>query len=245
MNNKEDWEELEKWQERRKEEQMEKFRVDFSEIAKKREYKGVNTIVKGMKIAGKTIKIGEIITIIIVIASVLLIFDLIISNINAKTNVKPEKTIENMYNTKIDLIYKDIDEKENGKYVFQVSDNNEIQFTAIRKFGSLSEDYSDNCHKYYFERWESKEKENFIIIENKTEDILDYDTYIEIDSYEELEKAMDIINNFVNYCGNNFSANWRIYLKKGNYIIYPYQQSGISKEDAINNAKELYNKYLK
>ena len=29
MNNKEDWEELEKWQERRKEEQMEKFRVDF------------------------------------------------------------------------------------------------------------------------------------------------------------------------------------------------------------------------
>ena len=150
-----------------------------------------------------------------------------------------------MYNTKIDLIYKDIDEKENGKYVFQVSDNNEIQFTAIRKFGSLSEDYSDNCHKYYFERWESKEKENFIIIENKTEDILDYDTYMKIDSYEELEKAMDIINNFVDYCGNNFSANWRIYLKKGDYTIYPYQQSGISKEDAINNAKELYNKYLK
>ena len=228
MNNKEDWEELEKWQERRKEEQMEKFRVDFSEIAKKREYKGVNTIVKGMKIAGKTIKIGEI-----------------ISNINAKTNIKPKKTIENMYNTEVDLIYQDIDEKENGKYVFKVSNNNEIKFTAIRKFGSLSEDYSDNCHKYYFERWESKEKENFIITENKTEDILDYDTYIEIDSYEELEKAMDIINNFVNYCGNNFSANWRIYLKKGNYIIYPYQQSGISKEDAINNAKELYNKYLK
>ena len=91
MNNKEDWEELEKWQERRKEEQMEKFRVDFSEIAKKREYKGVNTIVKGMKIAGKTIKIGGIITIIIVIAIVLLIFDLIISNINAKTNIKPKK----------------------------------------------------------------------------------------------------------------------------------------------------------
>ena len=112
MGNKEDWEELEKWQERRKEEQKEKFRVDFSEIGEKREYKGVNTIVKGMKIAGKTIKIGEIITIIIVIASVLLIFDLIISNINAKTNVKPEKTIENMYNTKIDLIYKDIDEKD-------------------------------------------------------------------------------------------------------------------------------------
>ena len=38
MNNKEDWEELEKWQERRKEEKMEKCRVDFSEIANKREY---------------------------------------------------------------------------------------------------------------------------------------------------------------------------------------------------------------
>ena len=68
MFDKEDWEELEKWQERRKEEQKEKFRVDFSEIGEKREYKGVNTIVKGMKIAGKTIKIGEIITIIIVLS---------------------------------------------------------------------------------------------------------------------------------------------------------------------------------
>ena len=29
---------------------------------------------------------------------------------------KPKKTIENMYNTEVDLIYQDIDEKENGKY---------------------------------------------------------------------------------------------------------------------------------
>ncbi len=245
MGNKEDWEELEKWEESRKQEQKEKFRLDFSEIQKNKEHKGVNTVVKGMKIAGKTIKIGGIITAIIVIAIVILIFDLIISNINSKTNVNPEKTIESMYNTKIDLVNKDIDEKENGRYTFKMSDNNEIQFTAIKKFGNLSEDYSDNCHKYYFEKWESKEKEKFTINETINSNILDYDTYIRINSYEELENAMNIINNFVNYCGNNFNANWRIYLKKGDYTIYPYNQNGMSNEEATNNAKELWNKYFK
>ena len=244
MGNKEDWEELEKWQERRKEEQKEKFRVDFSEIGEKREYKGVNNVVKGMKIAGKTIKFGGIITIIVIIAIVILIFDLIISNINAKTNVKAEKTIESMYNTNIELVSKDIDDKENGKYIFKLSDNSEIQFTAIKKYGSLSEDFSDNCHKYYFDKWNSSDKKYFTIID-RTNEILDYDTYISINNEKDLDMAMNAINEFADFCGENFSFTWRIYLKKGDYTIYPYQQSGMTKEDATNNAKELYNKYLK
>ena len=232
MGNKEDWEELEKWEESRKQEQKEKFRLDFSEIQKDKEHKGVNTVVKGMKIAGKTIKIGGIITAIIVIAIVILIFDLIISNINSKTNVNPEKTIESMYNTKIDLVNKDIDEKE-------------IQFTAIRRFGNLSEDYMDNCHKYYFDKWENESKSNFVVNENRTGDILEYDTYIKINTYEDLDKAMKNINDFVSYCGKNFSASWRIYLKKGDYIIYPYQQEGITKEEASKNAKEIFKNIVK
>lgn len=245
MGNKEDWEELEKWEESRKQEQKEKFRLDFSEIQKNKEHKGVNTVVKGMKIAGKTIKIGGIITAIIIIAIVILIFDLIISNINSKTNVNPEKTIESMYNTKIDLVNKDIDEKENGRYTFKMSDNNEIQFTAIRRFGNLSEDYMDNCHKYYFDKWENESKSNFVVNENRTGDILEYDTYIKINTYEDLDKAMKNINDFVSYCGKNFSASWRIYLKKGDYIIYPYQQDGITKEEASKNAKEIFKNIVK
>ena len=162
MGNKEDWEELEKWEESRKQEQKEKFRLDFSEIQKNKEHKGVNTVVKGMKIAGKTIKIGGIITAIIVIAIVILIFDLIISNINSKTNVNPEKTIESMYNTKIDLVNKDIDEKENGRYTFKMSDNNEIQFTAIKKFGNLSEDYSDNVISTILKNGKVKKRKNLL-----------------------------------------------------------------------------------
>ena len=126
-----------------------------------------------------------------------------------------------------------------------MSDNNEIQFTAIRRFGNLSEDYMDNCHKYYFDKWENESKSNFVVNENRTGDILEYDTYIKINTYEDLDKAMKNINDFVSYCGKNFSASWRIYLKKGDYIIYPYQQEGITKEEASKNAKEIFKNIVK
>lgn len=245
MDNKSDWEKLEKWNANRiqLEKQKRGFYAEDSSI--KEQNKKVDNFIKVLKITGKISKTFIIISFIIITLAIIIVFDLIFSNMNARTNVKPKKTIENMYNVKIELVSKDVDEKENGKYVFQVSDNNEIQFTAIRKFGNLSEDYSDNCHKYYFEKWESKEKKKFTINETINSNILDYDTYIRINSYEELENAMDIINNFVNYCGNNFNANWRIYLKKGDYTIYPYNQNGMSNEEATNNAKELWNKYFK
>ncbi len=239
-NNENDWKKIDEWNEKRKQDEKEKFGVNFAEIDSKRRHKGVNKIVKGMKIAGKTIKFGGIITIIIVIAIVVLILGLIISNINARTNVKAEKTIEEMYNTKIDLVSKEVDDKENGKYFFKVSNNSEIQFIAIKKYGNLSEDYLDNCHKYYFEKWQSKEKEIFIVNQNKIGDVLDYDTYIIINTYEELEDAMKNINNFVDFCGENFSTAWRIYIKKGNYMIYPYQSRGMTKEEATEKAEELY-----
>lgn len=233
-----DWKEIDEWNEKRKQEEKEKFGVNFAEM--KNNHTKVDKMVKGMKIAGKTMKIGWIITIIIIIAIVILIFDLIISNINARTNVKAEKTIEDMYNTKIELISKDIDEKENGKYFFKVVDKDEIQFIAIRKYGNLSEDYLDNCHKYYFEKWQDKGKEKFIVNESKLGDVLVYDTYIIINTYQELEDAMKNINSFVDFCGENFSPAWKIYLKKGDYTIYPYQNSGMTKEEAIKKAEELY-----
>lgn len=240
MGNKEDWEELERWQENAKQKQKERFKLDFSEIDKNKEHKRINTIVNVLKITGKTIKAGEIAIVIIVIAIVLFIFNLIISNLNSKINVDPEKTIESMYHTKVDLVSKDVDDKENGKYIFKVSDNDEIQFTAIRKYGSLSEDYTDNCHKYYFNKWENEAKSIFVVNENKIGDILEYDTYIEINTAEDLDKSMSIINDFVNYCGSNFSASWRVYLKKGDYTIYPYQQDGITQQEARENAEKIF-----
>ena len=84
----------------------------------------------------------------------------------------------------------------------------------------------------------------FELEENITNGILDYDTHLIINNYEDIEKNVNIINEFVDFCGAKFYPSWQIYLKKENSKIYPYDYSGMSKEDAMNNAKELYNKYF-
>lgn len=244
MDNKKDWEELEKWDEQRKLEQKEKFKIDFSELNQKREYKGVKALVKAMNITGKTLKVFAIIIFTIAIFIVLLNVYVNFHNIKERTNVTVVGTIENMYNIKIKIISQDIDEKENGIYKFELEENNEIKFTAIKNFGNLTEDFLDNYHKYYFDKWESPNKEYFIVEENINNEILDYDTHLLINNYGDIEKNVNIINEFVDFCGTKFYPSWQIYLKKGNSRIYPYDHSGMSKEDAMNNAKELFNKYF-
>lgn len=244
MDNKNDWEELEKWNANRIQTEKEKFGIDYEKLNANVKTKNVDRFVKGLKITGNISKVFAFILFAIVTFIIIIVLDLIFSNMKSKTNVDVVKTIENMYQTKVNIISKNIDEKENGTYKLEVKQNNEIQFNAIRKYGSLTEDYSDNCHKYYFNKWDNTKKRNFIINENITGEILDFDTYIEIHNYNELEEGMKLINEFVDFCGEEFSPNWRIYLKKGDYSIYPYQQSGMSKEDATNKAKELYNKFF-
>ena len=75
---------------------------------------------------------------------------------------------------------------------------------------------------------------------------LEYHTYIEINDEEELKASMEIINEFINTCKNeSFYLTWDIYLKKGEYRIYPYEQSGLSNHEATQKAIETYNNYFK
>lgn len=93
-----------------------------------------------------------------------------------------------MYNIKLKIISQDIDEKENGTYKFEFEENNEIKFTAIKKLDNLIQDFFDNYHKYYFDKWESTNKEKFIQ-KNISNEILDYTIYLVINSYEDIEKV--------------------------------------------------------
>lgn len=243
MGNKEDWEELERWNENRIESQKEKFGIEYNKynnLDTKKQRKKIDKVVKCLNITGKTLKIFAIIIFTIAVFLVLLNVYVNLSNFKERTNVSVIDTIENMYNVKIKLISKNVDEKENGTYKFELEENNEIKFTAIKNFGNLTEDFLDRVHKYYFDKWDSPNKEYFIVAENITDGILDYDTHLVINSYEDIEKNVNIINEFVDFCGVKFYPSWQIYLKKGNSRIYPYNHSEMSKEDAIQNAKDLY-----
>ena len=80
--------------------------------------------------------------------------------------------------------------------------------------------------------------------ENITDGILNYDTHLIVNNYDDVEKAVNIINEFVDFCGTKFYPSWQLYLQKDDRRIYPYDHSGMSKEDAMSNAKDLYNKYF-
>lgn len=240
MNNEREWKELEEWKQMREIEEKEKWGMPYESLDIKSGTKKVDKIVKGIRVTGGVFIIFMTLIVALGIFMVITIFTIPFSTIKSRTNIDVIKTIENMYSVKVNIISKNVDENENGIYKLELNNNKRIQFIAIKNFGSLKEDFSDNCHKYYFEKWESDKKNSFIISEKRLEEMLEYDTYIKIDTYKELERAMDIINEFVEYCKDDFKANWKIYLMKGDYIIYPYQQDGMTKEDATKKAKEIF-----
>ena len=217
---KQDWEELEKWNEQRLEQEKEKFGYSYQEIEEKKPHKKVEQLVKGLKITGNTLKIFTIIIFIIAAFSILLMLYIKFANINALTNAEVIKTIENLYHTKVKCIQKQVDEDENGTYQLEVKENPQIKFTAIKEKGTLTEDYLDQCHKYYFEHWDNQKKQNFIVNENINQGVLQYETYIVVNTQEEIEKDMNIIKEFATFCKEQFTPAWEIYLLNGNERIY-------------------------
>lgn len=244
MDNKKDWEEIEKWNIERMEKEKEKFGSYLGNL--NHDTKGVDKLVKGLNVTGSVFKIIKYIIIAIIIVIAFSFISMAISNLSTQVTADVYKTIEDKYKVKVNTISKDINEKEDGIYKLEVKKNKNIKFTVIKKGNQVQEDLSDKSHKYYFDLWNNPNKNNFTIIEKYNGELLEYHTFILIDDEEELKESLEIINEFINTCENeNLYLTWDIYLKKGEYRIYPYEQSGISNEEATQKAIETYNTYFK
>ena len=241
MSNKEDWEEIEKWYNEKQEEEKKKYGINLSSEETKKGIKKVNIFVKIINTIGNLFKMcGKLgITIIIIIVSIALIF--LFSNIKEKTYVDEEviSTIETRYNIKVRTLNQKIQNKKNGKYTIQRNDIDKIKFTVIKRNGNLIDDYPARTHKYFFDKWESNYKKDFVIEKNFNDDLMNYVTYIE--KFANIEDATKAIIDFANYCGSEFMLNWKIFIKDGEVQIYPYQVEGQTVEEIIENVKEIYN----
>ena len=106
----------------------------------------------------------------------------------------------------------------------------------------LKDDFSDNCQKYYFDLWNSPKKELFTVNENYDGEILNYETYIEVNNEDEIEKGVEALSDLTEFCGNqDFYQTWNIYLSVKGKRIYPYMQSGLSREEIVNKTLEKFN----
>ena len=237
MDNKDDWNELEKWNTQRIINEKEKSKFYYEEFSKNEK---IDIAVKGLKVTGGVFKLITFIIILIVVFILATFINIHLSNLRGRVTVNVVSTIQNMYNTKIKVISKYVDKEDDGIYRLQVKKNKEIQFNAIKDGNSLKEDFSDRTHQYFFNKWNSTNKEKFVVNEIVNNEILEYHTYIKISGYEEIEEAVNIIYEFKEFCEKDFSSLWHIYLIQENKRIYPYQNNTMSKEEVINYAKELY-----
>jgi len=112
---------------------------------------------------------------------------------------------------KVNTIY-----KENwgiGKkiYTYELKDIPNIHIHAVKDCDNIQKDMISQIKKYFFEKWEDKDKDKFIVecnykdakIGNKIKHnwLLDYNIYIKIENYEDLLEATEIILRFSNYMG--------------------------------------------
>lgn len=246
MKNNEDWEELEKWSKKQEDKYIKDYGVDISKVNLNKQTKRMNIFAKFVGAIYKLIKYSFITIVILAFCGGLGYAYMQFDNFGRLFDVGDvEKNIKKEYNIKIREISKETDEKGNGKYVFTLKDNKNIIFTAFKNGANSSNDLMENCHKYYFEKWDSQYKDSFKINEEINNDLLSYSTYIEINCYQDIDNAMNKMNEFVEYSKEYFYPMWKIYLKKDNLVIYPYTMLDILPEEAIREAKRVYLKYLK
>ncbi len=237
--NNDDWKELEEWNNSHKAEEKQIYGVNFQDI-KVKKVKWIDRTSKSIKIVGI---IFITLTILLGIAFVCSFLYIAYSRIKPQIDIDFEENIEKMYGIKVKVISQNVDPNGNGAYKLQLESNNKIQFTAVKNWGNYSDDYIDVWHKYYFNSWNSEDKKLFTVEENIDNNLLQYKTYIKISNYDELLRGTEAICNFSDFCNQNTFAGWDVFLKFNDKRIYPYMSTSTTKEQAIENAKELFKKF--
>ena len=238
---KKDLEELKEWKEKNLN-YIETYGVDI--------YKKGNKKKKTEKVINAFNKIVKAILIIFCILIIIFSGALLVYRWNIiyeSVHINPKETLEGMYKIKLVEVSKNIDSHQNGSYIFELKDNSEIKFNVLVEWASMNEDYADNCQKYYFERWENTNKNNIQTNIAYYEDIiLKYNQYIQIKDETEIEDAVKLMYDLVEFAGDKFSPDWELYLRFGENIrIYPFAYYNVELEKSINIAKSEYEKLIK
>lgn len=239
---KKDLEELEKWK-KQKMNYIETYGVDiFHEKKKKKSTKVLEKLFNFLYKVAKAILIILIFVIIIVTITGLILY---YQYIDSKLHVDPVETISNMYNKNVKIVSKNIDEDRNGTYILTTKENPDIEFNAYVQWNSLKQDYSDRCHKYYYEKWQNEDKGMLKTSEYTEENnILTYEQYIEIENNEQLEKAVNLIYELKEFAGKDFFPDWNIYIIAENQRMYLFNSANLTREEILKRMQEMYNRVL-
>ena len=246
MENKKDWEELEKWSKNQEDKRVKDYGIDISNVDWNKRTKRMGIFAKFTNGIYKLVVFVSLSIVFLLIAVVLLWsyskFEEFGRNFDAG-DIK--KNMEDMYCQKLITVSEETDEKGNGKYIFALKKNKNITFTAFKDGRNSSEDFLANSHKYFFDAWDSKYKDSFTVNEEMSNGLLKYSMYIEISGYKDIDAAMEKFNAFVKYCDFDIYYMWNMYLKSDKMRIQLYNSSSETIEVSTVFPKVFYLKYLR
>lgn len=163
-------------------------------------------------------------------------------------NIENVQLIKSSCREEIEAVSNKTDFWGNGFYIYKVSGKG-IEIHLVREEKHGLHDLEDRYYKTYFEKWENKDKGKFEVIETykdgkhgmSTEEdwLLDYRTYIEANSYEEVISATELIIEFIEYMGNPHIL-IKSYIKFGDEMILPHNVSPQTYDDIRKSAIQQY-----
>lgn len=236
MSNKEDWKKIEEYLENREIENRNKYNFDI-------DAKPWEKLTKFRRVV-KTVKFIFIIIICIILISS-------VSNmITFKDSIMRIDYVRSYLGNEVEETKVKTYLLGKGFYTYHVKGIPELEIHALYVSNNeFKEDISSRYYKYFFEKWEDSEKCKFVVTENyedckylltkKKNWLLNYETYIEISTYEELLEATEIIIRFINYM-NNPIVLVDSYIKIGNEKICPHNATRQSVDEIRNMAKQQY-----
>lgn len=181
-------------------------------------------------------KTGKFSIIIFFILFIIIVSSSVISTNNSK-NGRFRKSIIKIYS---DADIKEISYKTdifgNGQYIYKLENLPNLEIHGFYENKDIFvEDVSARIYKYFWERWNDSAKDKFKVVEKYMEYqnnvpiernwILEYETYIEVEDYNEMLEAVETIIRFKQFMGNYSNIIIRSFIKIGDKIILPNNTS--------------------
>lgn len=197
-------------------------------------------------------RIGKFIIISMIIIFLTIIFHSIISTKQMKYSRLRKELIKVHTGTEIEEISIKTSINGNGFYKYKLKDIEEIEIHAFFHRGKdiFIEDSNERIYKYFFEKWNDIDKNKFVVVEEyedykynfttKENWFLNYKTYIEVKSYEEMIGAVESIIRFKKTMGNYSSNIIKCYIKIGNNMILPNNVSPQTDDAILKSAQRQY-----
>ena len=257
MGNKEEWEELEKWQKEYETQREKEMNVDIKQF-KPKDTKKAKTFSLLINLTSRSMFAILAVFFTLVVLGVIFWFYGHVEQYLPRDVIKELKHIYNGEKFEIIEDYSTTTKQGNkrGLYVVSPQNNKNIKFNVFSRGASMMDDYSAQRFKYYVESYPDKEFLKEFNIEEKTEvyenygntEFLQYKVSINVNNYDEIEEKVVKLYKLSNYIRNQNDKiydNISLINSDIKYWIPISCNTNDSLEDIISNAKYQYTEALK